>query len=531
MRQNRFIQFTALSFFLFTSFFSFATPVQAVNESVTSISLSSSRVTPGFALQFSVHDLPNVRQNVNRNEPVSIPRDWLVEIGKDESYPSGIYGVKAVYFPATDLVVDADNVYTMVAPLEEGYYRVGIKNGVGDWFAFEYFQVSDEPFFTIRPPRSFEQGETVEFRLYDRNGQPWSLDVWGNQAGRYNFDVYSFGQGGPVTYATPDGSTPVRIQRVGAGRYTFPASQTVGEYYAGFNSAPGVGVHSSSFDVVLDSTPVVVPQPEIEPEEVENVIPPVLEPFPDQTPNPDADAPLAERRTPDSSVSREVNPEVACSLQIGKAYRAKNNPAVYMVVEPRRSDGSYRAGKVACTRRVFDHERTFFTYFTSWNEVIVDDRIKNIPNDELGFLPLGPKYDPKYGALVKTVSDPKVYVLLGGYRYWLSSEEVFKRLGYQASWIEDVAEEFLALYYDGETLVDTTRHPNYTLVKYRGDAKVYRLEPDTADSTRTVKRHITTEEAFDRLGYRADRILTIEKSETYPDGEPLTATRKIRLEP
>lgn len=529
MRQVRFLRFLVLTFLLLGVTVVWARPALAVDETVTSVSLSSNKVTPGFALQFSVHNLPNVRQNVNRNEPVPIPRDWLVEIGQDEAYPSGIYGVKTVYFPDTDLIKDADDVYTFPAPNEPGYYRIGIKSGVGDWSAFEYFQVVAEPFVTVRPPRSFAQGATVSLRIYNAQGQPWNIDSWGNRAGQYNIDVYSFGNGGPIGYASPDGTRAVRIQRTGSGLYTFPASQTIGEYYVGFNVGAATALHSTSFDVIR-----VENQGENNREENGDSVPlpPQLDPYPDtSTSTRDVDEPLSRWRntTSTSNNTNEANRQFTCPLDIGKAYKARNSSAVYLIVAPRRTDGSIDTGRSTCTRRAFLNSRIFFTYFSNWSEVLVDDRVNQISNDQLGFLPWGRKYDPKYGALVKVVNDPKVYLLLGGQKYWISDENVFSRLRYSGSWIEDVSEELLELYEDGGSIVDTTRHPNYTLVKYANDSRVYRLEPDPNDSTRTVKRHIADEQTFDSLGYRADRIITIADTETYANGE--TLRRQIRLEP
>ncbi len=200
----------------------------------------------------------------------------------------------------------------------------------------------------------------------------------------------------------------------------------------------------------------------------------------------------------------------ACSLQTGTPYRGSQSSAVYLVT----SD---------CRLRPFQSPATYFTYFDSWSEVqtVPQSFIEAAPRDIVDFVPAGPKYDPQYGALVKVVEDPRVYLLLGNERYWISSEEVFTALNYQWSWIEDVDASLLSKYLPGSEINYTNRHPNFTLVKYDGDPKVYRLEPHPTDSGAQVKRHILNESVFSDFNFRFDRIVTIPATETYLDGEPI----------
>jgi hypothetical protein len=197
-----------------------------------------------------------------------------------------------------------------------------------------------------------------------------------------------------------------------------------------------------------------------------------------------------------------------CGLQMQQAYKTTASNAVYYITEQ-------------CTKRAFTRSEIFFTYFNTWSDVKIASTgdIAKIPNDALGFMPWGPLYDPQFGALVKITSDPKVYLLLGGNKHWITDEAVFNALGYQWNWIEDIDPRLLNKYTTKGEITDKTKHPNYTLVKYEGDAKVYRLEPDGA---KTVKRHIADEATFKALKYRWDRIVTIPTSEVYEDGAPLT---------
>jgi len=212
--------------------------------------------------------------------------------------------------------------------------------------------------------------------------------------------------------------------------------------------------------------------------------------------------------------------QTGCVLTVGKAYKTATSPAVYMVTEAHSADGSLTGG--TCTKRAFTNATIFFSYFNSWDQVQVDNSISNISNDALGFMPWGPQYDPQYGALVKTVSDPKVYLLLDGDKFWITSESVFSALNYQWYWIEDVATTLLEKYTTKTEITNTDKHPNYTLIKYADSPRVYRLEPSTEEENKTVKRYIPDEATFEALKYRWDRIVTVPDSEQYIGGKDLS---------
>jgi hypothetical protein len=215
--------------------------------------------------------------------------------------------------------------------------------------------------------------------------------------------------------------------------------------------------------------------------------------------------------------------ESSCPLPLNRAYKSPSSPSVYYVSQAHHADGSVDTS-IPCTKRAFTTSQKFFTYFTNWNQVVptTESVLKSIPLDPLGFMPEGPLYDPQYGALVKIVADPKVYLLLGGNKYWITSEAVFTGLKYSWSWIEGVADELLNKYITKEEITYTDHHPNYTLVKYQSSPKVYRLESHPTDSTKQVKRHVTDEATFRALHFRWDRIVTIDETETYETGAPLT---------
>lgn len=190
-----------------------------------------------------------------------------------------------------------------------------------------------------------------------------------------------------------------------------------------------------------------------------------------------------------------------CPLQPQQAYRATGQSAVYYITTD-------------CTKRAFQRSDSFFTYFASFDDVIVlrPEALAAIPADTLGFMPLGPRYNPQYGALVKSVTDPKVYLLLGNKKYWITDAAVFEAIGYPWSWIEDVDVQLLNKYPAGGEITDTTRIPEYTLVKSPGDPTIYRVEADPENPETPVYRAIPNEQTFVSLGFRWDRVLPVAPS-------------------
>ena len=212
----------------------------------------------------------------------------------------------------------------------------------------------------------------------------------------------------------------------------------------------------------------------------------------------------------DEVVIETINDNTNCPLIKEQAYKTTTNKTVYYITSN-------------CTKRAFQRSDIYFTYFTSWKDVnLTDSKTLNlVANDNLGFMPWGSKYDPKYGALVKTVTDPKVYLLLNNNKYWITNENVFNTLNYHWNWIEDIDQRLLDKYTTKTEITDTTTHPNYTLIKYENDPKVYRLEPDPTDQNKQVKKHIPDETTFNKLNFRFDRVVTVSDTETYTTGVEL----------
>lgn len=201
--------------------------------------------------------------------------------------------------------------------------------------------------------------------------------------------------------------------------------------------------------------------------------------------------------------------KATCALQVGGAFKSTDSSAVYYITDK-------------CTKRPFTQPRIFFSYFVSWNDVaeVDQDRLDAIPLDPLGFMPWGERYEPLSGTLVKTVTDPKVYLLMGAQRYWISNEDTFRLLGYAWDWIEDVTDEFLEKYETAEELTEGTLFPEGALFRSLDDPRVYQVERNT-ETNILESRYIRSEAALDLLEYRKDRIPRTTLEFNYPEGDDI----------
>ena len=82
--------------------------------------------------------------------------------------------------------------------------------------------------------------------------------------------------------------------------------------------------------------------------------------------------------------------------------------------------------------------------------------------------------------------------------------------------------DFLNKYSSASEINFTDHHPSYTLIKYPGSSKVYRLEPDPGNLGKQIKRYIPNEQVFQSLNFRFDRIVILDATEAYPNGPPLS---------
>ncbi len=207
--------------------------------------------------------------------------------------------------------------------------------------------------------------------------------------------------------------------------------------------------------------------------------------------------------------------DAGCALPTKRAYKHTKSRAVWYVTEK-------------CTKRPFKNPRLFFTYFSSWDEVqeVSESILTGIAKDSLGFMPWGATYDPGHGGVVKIVSDPTVYLLLGTERYSFASEAAFTGLKYVWTWVEDVVSEVVNKYDDKGEIKEGDARPSGSIIKYKDSPDVYKIEDGK-------KRLIPDEKTFEENKYRWDRIIEVDEEEVLEDGDPLKApftfTKTLKL--
>jgi hypothetical protein len=180
-----------------------------------------------------------------------------------------------------------------------------------------------------------------------------------------------------------------------------------------------------------------------------------------------------------------------------------------------------------CETRAFESEEAYFSYFDSWNAVkeVSKQKLNQIPESDLGFMPWGPKKNLKAGTLFKTVSSPKVFLLQGdGKKCWIKSESVFNALYFEMSNVIDVNPGMLSNYKTCSSAVDSQqKHPPYIVIKGKNSDDVYRLEPSPTNTNQLVKRKIVDMTAFEALGYKRNAIVEVPQQmiAQYQDGKLL----------
>ncbi|MFZ3062515.1 MAG: S8 family peptidase, partial [Actinomycetota bacterium] len=156
------------------------------------------------------------------------------------------------------------------------------------------------------------------------------------------------------------------------------------------------------------------------------------------------------------------------------------------------------------------------------------DRIVTVSDGEVAGYPTGADLRSRPGTLIRASGDPAVYAVdLSGPSYikrWITSATIFEALGYRWEDIYVISGSEIATYTDGGLVSDSNTHRNGTLIKSPTDPHVYLLEGAS-------KRWIASPASFESNGFRWDRIVTVSDAEIagYPTGANLQARPGILL--
>jgi len=216
-----------------------------------------------------------------------------------------------------------------------------------------------------------------------------------------------------------------------------------------------------------------------------------------------------------------------CPLQNGHAYKHAGSSAVYYISE--------------CKKRPIRNPAVYFSHFSSWSDVEVVPRaiLERIPDHPLSFLPWGSKRTFQNGSLLKTVSDPLVYIKINGNLHAVASEKVFLQdLGLDWGWIEDVMPSVISDHSVLGAITNSSNFPVGFVFKYSGDAAVYQLKILELTNGVFAKDHIETLDHLQSL-YRAPYVPTIPASVEFTDyrvpsgvpTQPSASTAPTQVEP
>lgn len=203
-----------------------------------------------------------------------------------------------------------------------------------------------------------------------------------------------------------------------------------------------------------------------------------------------------------------------CPLTTLRAYRTVASPSVYYISED-------------CKKRPIRNPQVYFSHFTSWGDVqiTVPSVLNKVPDHGLSFLPWGPRRIYLNGSLIKTVSDPKVYLILNNTSvYPIDSEIVFRDiLGYTFDQVEDVVPAVIQKYRVAGAITSATSVPPTLIFKYPNDSKVFITER-SANGDELTKRYVETLAQITASNYRTDRIATLPSSRVF---EPATGVSTV----
>jgi len=137
----------------------------------------------------------------------------------------------------------------------------------------------------------------------------------------------------------------------------------------------------------------------------------------------------------------ELEPEIVCDLKKEQPYKTSNSSAVYYLTKQ-------------CTKRAFPNPQIYFSYFMSWNQVkvIIKEELNKIKDDSNYLMILNPIIDLKENTLIKTIDNPKVYVIQNDERHWIKTEETFNNLNYHWNEVVTVGDDVLGKYLEGDDI-------------------------------------------------------------------------------
>ena len=92
------------------------------------------------------------------------------------------------------------------------------------------------------------------------------------------------------------------------------------------------------------------------------------------------------------------------------------------------------------------------TYFNEEQCKIIKEELNKIKDDSNYLMILNPIIDLKENTLIKTIDNPKVYVIQNDERHWIKTEETFNNLNYHWNEVVTVGDVVLDKYLVGDDI-------------------------------------------------------------------------------
>lgn len=162
-----------------------------------------------------------------------------------------------------------------------------------------------------------------------------------------------------------------------------------------------------------------------------------------------------------------VSGQASCSLIEDRPYLIQGTNSVVYVTDD-------------CTKQKIRNPEVYFSHFDSWDRLngVTQNRINQISDDSVEYLPIGPRAQIKRPALVKVPDERSVYLVVDRVKYRFTSENSFRRLGYNFGQVVDVDERLLDQYLYAGRLNSSSDHPARAMIRYRGEDTVYKIGPN-----------------------------------------------------
>ncbi len=151
-------------------------------------------------------------------------------------------------------------------------------------------------------------------------------------------------------------------------------------------------------------------------------------------------------------------------LQIGNVIKSASSNSVFVIT----SEGK---------RNVFSHENVFYSYFTSFENII------EVSDDIISQLPIGKNITMRPGTnMIKLQTNPSVYAVEPGGVLRMLENEAMAVLFYGENWAQrvvDVSDAFWPDYIEGDPL-ETAIYSTGTILRYLGNGDVWYIEEGIA---------------------------------------------------